>query len=145
MFLLQSLGIRQCQITVSRQHINDGLRPLVHAHHIIHTLFFYSLLFSGAESEKYISFLPACRLTKFQNEYDTRRNAFRRGLFCQLVPEMSVVIRIQNRVHGYKMHRYSTGLSAQSWFVSMVQDETIRIYQPALLAKVLPVFNLKFP
>lgn len=106
MFLLQSLGIRQCQITVSQQHINYALRPFVRAHHIIHTLFFIHSCFLLLNlRNRSRSFQPA-DLQSLKMSMTLSEMHSEGVCLCQLVPEMSVVIRIQNCVCGYQMHRF---------------------------------------
>lgn len=106
MFLLQSLGIRQCQITVSQQHINDGLRPFVYAHHIIHALFFIHSCFLLLNLRNRFHSLQPADLQSFKMSMTLSEMHSEGVCLCQLVPEMSVVIGIQNCVHGYKMRRF---------------------------------------
>lgn len=145
MFLLQSLGIRQCQITVSWQCINDDLRPFVYAHHTIHAFSLIHSCFLLLDLSNVLNSFQPADLQSFKMSMRLSEMHSEGVCLCQLLPEMSVVVRIQNRVHGYKLHRFWTRLPGQSWFVSMVQDKIIWIYQPALLVRVPSVFILMFP
>lgn len=94
------------KITVSQQHINHSLRPFVHAHHIIPTLFFIHSCFLLLNlRNRFRSFQPA-DLQSFKMSMTPSEMHSEGVSLCQLGPEMSAVIRIQNRAHGYKMHRF---------------------------------------
>lgn len=106
MFLLQSLGIRQYQITVSWQCINDDLRPFVYAHHTIHAFSLIHSCFLLLDLSNVLNSFQPADLQSFKMSMRLSEMHSEGVCLCQLLPEMSVVVRIQNRVHGYKLHGY---------------------------------------